>query len=311
MKWRKLGHIYTANFKDNVAGIIGSAGSPIPMQLDNSIFRIFTTIRDEKKRGHVLYIDYNIERNKIISTSTEFSLSLGKRGCFDDNGVFLSSILRTDANELKAYYVGFDVGAAVRFNSAIGMATSKDNGKTFVRDYEGPIIAMDKTHPYFCTAPFVIFENDIYKMWFIQCHDWKYINDNWYHYYNVEYMESMNGIDWQRNDTVAITFQDEYEYALARPVVLKDGDTYKMWFSSRATKDCPTYRIRYAESKDGIHWVRTNDPKDVGIDVSSEGWDSEMICYPYVFDHNGSRYMFYNGNGYGRTGFGLAVLEQD
>jgi hypothetical protein len=34
-----------------------------------------------------------------------------------------------------------------------------------------------------------------------------------------------------------------------------------------------------------------------------------MIEYPFVFDHGGARYMLYNGNGYGRSGVGLAVLE--
>jgi hypothetical protein len=46
-----------------------------------------------------------------------------------------------------------------------------------------------------------------------------------------------------------------------------------------------------------------------GIDVSPKGWDSEMICYPFVFNHAGSFYMLYNGNGFGATGFGLAVID--
>jgi len=36
-----------------------------------------------------------------------------------------------------------------------------------------------------------------------------------------------------------------------------------------------------------------------------------MICYPYVFKHKGRFYMLYCGNGYGKTGFGLAVLEDE
>ena len=47
----------------------------------------------------------------------------------------------------------------------------------------------------------------------------------------------------------------------------------------------------------------------VGIDVSSEGWDSEMIEYPHVFEHQGAKYMFYNGNKFGQSGFGYAQLE--
>jgi len=35
-----------------------------------------------------------------------------------------------------------------------------------------------------------------------------------------------------------------------------------------------------------------------------------MVEYPFVFDHKGGRYMLYNGNGYGRTGFGIAVLDR-
>ena len=39
----------------------------------------------------------------------------------------------------------------------------------------------------------------------------------------------------------------------------------------------------------------------------ARGGDSEMIEYPFVFDHDGQRFMLYNGNGYGRSGFGVAV----
>ena len=45
------------------------------------------------------------------------------------------------------------------------------------------------------------------------------------------------------------------------------------------------------------------------IDVSPGGWDGEMIGYPCVFEHRGRRYMLYNGNRYGATGFGAAIEE--
>ena len=43
-----------------------------------------------------------------------------------------------------------------------------------------------------------------------------------------------------------------------------------------------------------------------GITLSDEGWDSFMLAYPDVVDVGGHRYMFYNGNGFGQTGFGFA-----
>lgn len=87
--------------------------------------------------------------------------------------------------------------------------------------------------------------------------------------------------------------------------MLKDTNGYRLWFSSRGE----SYRIRYAESDDGLVWRRVGDR--AGIDVSAEGWDSEMIEYPCVFEHRGRSYLLYCGNGYGRTGFGIAVGEAE
>jgi hypothetical protein len=34
-----------------------------------------------------------------------------------------------------------------------------------------------------------------------------------------------------------------------------------------------------------------------------------MIEYPFVLRHKNEIYMLYNGNGYGKTGFGLAIWD--
>ena len=79
-----------------------------------------------------------------------------------------------------------------------------------------------------------------------------------------------------------------------------------MWFSYR---ESVSYKVGYAESENGIDWER--DDIKAGIFAStSKGWDSEMVCYPFIFEHKSKRYMLYNGNQYGKTGFGLAVFNQ-
>jgi hypothetical protein len=128
------------------------------------------------------------------------------------------------------------------------------------------------------------------------------INNSPKHKYHIKYAESEDGINWYRDKVVAIDYANDGEYAISRPSVIHDHECWRMWYSYRGQ----SYRIGYAESADGIHWKRLD--SQVGIDVSTTGWDSEMIEYPFVFDHKGQRYMFYNGNGYGKTGFGLAVL---
>lgn len=90
-------------------------------------------------------------------------------------------------------------------------------------------------------------------------------------------------------------------------MIVNDGGYFEMWFSYRSGAG-EKYRIGYARSEDGTSWKL--DLKSAGIDVSKTGWDSEMIEYPFVFNHNGTRYMLYNGNEYGKTGFGLAVLDE-
>lgn len=123
----------------------------------------------------------------------------------------------------------------------------------------------------------------------------------------LKYAESHDGIHWKRDGAIAVDFKCPEEYAICKPCVLKDPDVYPMWFCARGDVDRETYRICYAESKNGITWERMDERET--IDLSETGWDSEMIEYPYVFDHKDSRYMLYAGNGYGLTGFGVAVQE--
>ena len=56
----------------------------------------------------------------------------------------------------------------------------------------------------------------------------------------------------------------------------------------------------------GLQPLRQDDR--VGIEKSAEGWDSEMLEYGWMQEHAGETYLLYNGNGFGRSGFGIARL---
>jgi hypothetical protein len=64
----------------------------------------------------------------------------------------------------------------------------------------------------------------------------------------------------------------------------------------------------YARSTDLRTWQRDDDA--AGIEVSESGWDSKMLAYPCVVETPGGILMFYNGNGFGASGFGWAKLEE-
>jgi hypothetical protein len=202
------------------------------------------------------------------------------------------------------YYQGWNLGVTVPFRNSIGLAVSDENLK-FHRYSPGPILDRSMFEPHFTATPCVIVDHGNWKMWYLSCTEWMMQNNLPKHKYHIKYAESDDGINWQRNGVVAIDYANESEYAISRPSVIHDEGQWKMWYSYRGD----AYKIGYAESCDGKKWERLD--AQVGITTSASGWDSEMIEYPFVFDHKGHRYMLYNGNDYGRTGFGLAILEHN
>jgi hypothetical protein len=308
MKWKKLGLVFCA---DKQSDLMHSGGrTPVPLLLDNDTFQVYFASYDENGKGRVFNLKFDINApTNIYDINTTPVLDLGAIGFYDDNGIIPSSILKVK-NDIYLYTIGFSVKNQIIFDASSGLATSLDGGKTF-KKLDGPIIDKTIYDPCFAASPYVMYDENIFKMWYVSCIKWEKLKDGTFkHYYNIKYKESEDGKHWEVKSTVAIDFKNKYEYALSRPTVIKDGlNDYKMWYSFRAQKEIDTYRIGYSESKDGINWIRKDE--EAGIDVSNTGWDSEMICYPYVFDHKGRRYMFYNGNHYGKSGFGLAVLEED
>jgi hypothetical protein len=149
----------------------------------------------------------------------------------------------------------------------------------------------------------VLIDDGRWRMWYTSGVRWEPTAAGPKHYYRIAYAESPDGVEWRPTGRVCIDFQNEDEYAIARPCVLRDGATYKMWFCYRG----PAYRIGYAESADGLNWTRCDD--DGGLEPAGQGWESRSVEYGFVFDWEGTRWMLYNGNDYGATGIGLARWE--
>ncbi|MGC7405614.1 hypothetical protein ACPWR0_06305 [Pandoraea pneumonica] len=305
--WKKLGKIFCAEGQSD--WLYSHAMIPIAEQIDGDLFRIYFSSRDKHNRGHGAFLEIDMrDPTKVLRVNPEPVLAPGELGCFDDSGALPNAIVNVNGRKLL-YYTGINLGVTVKIRNSIGLAEWNEATQRFERRFRGPVIDRTRDLPHFVATPEVHYEGGHFRAWFTSCTRWEHGDVEAKHYYHLEYAESEDGIEWERDGTVAIAFRDEHEYALGVPRVIKDPDTYRMWFCSRATQSCPTYRIRYATSPDGVQWTRHDD--QVGIDVSETGWDSEMICYPFVFDHAGRRYMLYNGNGYGKTGFGIAVWEDE
>lgn len=278
------------------------AAVPIAELLSGAHVRIYFSARDALGRSHTGSFITDLSRPGSIEALDETPiLSPGPLGGFDDSGTMATWLTRV-GNQRYLYYIGWNRTVTVPFRNAIGLAVSRDGGP-FERLYPGPIL--DRTHdePYFTGSCCVLNSEGRWRMWYLSCTGWQTGPNGPRHRYHIKYADSFDGIFWQRGQRVAIDFSSEDECAIARPSVIKDPLGFRMWYCHRGE----AYRLGYAESAEGVHWTRRDALS--GIEPSAFGWDSEMICYPHVFDHQGQRYLLYNGNGYGASGIGLAVLE--
>lgn len=301
MQWKKLGRIIEPRM--DIPWMRTHAMVPTAEHVAGDIFRIYCSGRDIQNRSLVGYVDVNLGNpTTILKYSDHPALGLGELGCFDDNGVTPSWIIRRDGKKYL-YYIGWKPRSTTRMSVVAGLAVSDDDGENFSRVSRAPILRQTDREPFsILTAPCVMHDNDIWKMWYVSGEKWHTPD---LPRYNIKYAESVDGILWDQKGVVCIEAAAESETALARPCVRQENSIYKMWYSTKP--DGEWYRIGYAESADGIEWTRMDEK--AGIDVSDSGWDSEMVEYPFVFDHRGGKYMLYNGNGYGTTGIGLAVLK--
>lgn len=278
------------------------AAVPLAQALEGGLFRVYFSSRDALGRSHTGSVDLRLEEpTKILRLSPEPVLRPGALGEFDDSGA-MACWLTQQGGRSHLYYIGWNLGVTVPFRNSLGLALGDGQGG-FQRYAAGPILDRSPAEPHFAASACVLFEEGLWRIWYLSCTGWSLEDGRPRHRYHIKYAESDDGIQWRRDGHVAIDYASADEYAISRPSVIRDRDRWRMWYSCRGG----AYRIGYAESEDGVNWRRLDHL--VGIAPSAEGWDSEMIEYPFVFDHQGRRYMLYNGNGYGKTGFGLAVQE--
>ncbi len=301
MKWKKLGLIFTPKTV-NRDWMITHAMDPTVDHVNDDIYRVYFCGRNIKNQSLIGFVEIDIKNpTKIIHSPEKPVLGLGELGAFDDNGVTASWIVNHE-NKKYLYYIGWKPRSTTRFSLMTGLAISDDGGNTFERHSRAPILNLTNKEPFsILTAPCVLKFKDKWKMWYVSCVDW--LNPDLPRY-NIKYASSSDGINWHQGGEVCIDFISDNETALARPSVLFENGIFRMWYSFK--DPAIGYRMGYAESNDGIKWTRMDN--EVGIDVSKKGWDSEMIQYPYVFNHKNNKYMLYNGNGYGENGAGLAIL---
>ena len=303
MNWVKKGLIFNP---ENMGGWRAHTFiTPTPFLLSDEVIRIYGGFRDEAGISRIGFIDVKAQNpSEVLHISERPALDIGKDGMFDDNGVILGSVLRNE-REIWMYYVGFQLVKKAKFLAFSGLAISLDQGNTFQRVSDTPILDRYQDEHYIRAIHTVIKENNKYKVWYSTGNRWEYINGIPYPQYKIMYTESADGVQMPVAKGVDCIDVINDEYRIGRPTTFMEDGIYKMFY----TKDTLSkkYSAGYAESADGIHWTRKEEK--FKLPLSSQGWDSEMICYPVPLTTPHGRYLFYSGNNMGQSGVGYAKLE--
>ncbi|MEF8729838.1 MAG: hypothetical protein V5B34_16810 [Accumulibacter sp.] len=315
--WVKRGLIFQPSKYRLPFENVGFAQSPQALVLHDRI-RVYFSTRERDASGkflsHVAFVDFDRRLEQLLGVSTSPVIPLGGLGCFDEHGIFPFHVF-DDGNRILAYTTGWNRKVSVSADAAIGLAISADDGVTFQRHGTGPILAATLHEPFLVGDAFVTKHEFTYHMWYIFGLRW--IREDASappdRVYKIAHAVSQDGITWHRNSRQVVPDRLNADECQALPTVISIDGTYHMYFCYREAHGfrnhtSATYRIGYAWSTDLIHWQR--DDTRAGIDLSAGNcWDSQMQCYPHVFACDGRVHLLYNGNEFGRHGFGHATLE--
>ncbi len=314
-KWKKLGRIFNPVDIANESWMQEYAQAPSAVIFKNHVRIYFSSRPHPDEKGMYVsrlgFIDVNrSDIFDIINICEKPVLSLGKLGTFDEFGTYPASVIKT-TEDIRVYYAGWTRCESVPFNAAIGLAISVDDGDTFERIGEGPVLSFNADEPFILGSPKIRQFNNTWYLWYSSGRSWLYNDGSPQPVYKIRMAYSADGLSWTRVGKDIIENVLEENECQASPDVFFYEGRYHMWFSYRYNLNFKNssrgYRIGYASSDDLINWIRDDDK--AGIDLSESGWDSASISYPFVFEMDGRILMLHQGNEIGKYGFGLAELE--
>jgi hypothetical protein len=318
MHWNKLGKIFDPANHALPNGCQQFAQSPQALVFDDFV-RIYFSTRALDSNGkylsHIAYVDMDKQLRKVLAVADHTVIPLGELGCFDEHGIFPLNVVR-HGEAILAYTCGWNRRVSVSVDTAIGLARSDDGGRTFVRQGLGPVLAASLHEPCLVGDGFVKVIDGTFHMWYIFGTGWKRFDEDAApdRTYKIGHAVSSDGVHWVKEEARQIVADrlgpDESQ---ALPTVIRIDGRYHMWFCYRQSSDFRRnrqrgYRIGHAWSDDLVDWQRDDDQIPLGIEDGS--WDSDMQCYPHVFECDGRIYLLYNGNEFGRGGFGVAELQR-
>lgn len=315
MQFQRVGKIFDPRDHPLFTELREYAQSPQTVVFDDRV-RIFFTTRDRDGAGmfksHPAFVDMDLGMQQVLRVSGKPLVELGERGCFDEHGIFPISPVRV-GQQIWAYTTGWTRRKSVSTDSGIGLAISDDGGETFTKYGHGPVLGPSLHEPFLVSDGFVLQDEGRFHMWYIFGKRWIRANEDSTpdRVYKIAHATSDDGRRWTPTGRPVIADWLDNDECQALPAVVRHDGRWLMVFCYRHATDfrinpARGYRLGCATSSDLFSWVRS----DLSLTGDSElpGWDSDMQCYPHLVQVGERLCLLYNGNQFGRYGFGLAQL---
>jgi hypothetical protein len=295
--WDKKGNIFNEHH----------AQLPVVDSSNKDFYVIYYSTRDEEGRSIPMFVNFSKSNFEKCSHPKGIDLEVGKLGAFDHYGVMPTDIVNLNKNTKYLYYIGWSLRKDVPYHNTLGLAVSHDSGKTWKKYSEGPIFSTSHKEPGFIGTAKIIKDKKKWKMYYLSCREWIKNGEKIEPIYDIRIALSKDGIQWDPTNRVAVPLLED-EGGISSFQFFGE----RAWFSVRGKKNYreskgESYKIK-TSTLIGEKWIRDD---GIDLDVSEEGWDSEMVAYPYIVKEKNKLILFYNGNGFGKTGIGYATQETD
>ena len=293
------------------------AQAPTPVVFGPRHWRLYFSARDSHNRSRIVFVDVDpLDDMRVLNLQDRPLLELGLPGHFDSAGQGASHVIR-EGRKLLLYYVGVHLRLDVPYGIAVGLAESLDEGESFSRVSDGPILTINQLDPYFTSMIHVTRGAEgSSAAWYMTGTAWEE-RQNGVHdpLYGLRRAVSPDGRHWTPTGATVGVDDSLFDEAggLARPWVISMGGADRLWFSHRAkegfrTDREATYRIMDIElTASGTPAGRPR-PLRFSNPPEADDWDGFMQAYPAIVPLESGHVMFYNGNGFGQSGFGWATL---
>ena len=292
---------------------VSHAQLPTVFKVSDNLWRIFVAGRDAKNRGSIVALDVDPGDDMAVKrVSQERLIDHGRKGQFDCDGIGVTSVLYNQDGPVFIS-AGMNANCGEHYQISIGLLASPDQGKTFARMSDGPILGPGDDNPHGCSSGQAVIINGVWHIWFVSWREWvQGPNGSAEPRYDIRHATSKDGVKWVQDPQPAIALANEFEGGLARPWVMPARNGFEMWYSVRGrfdTNDATArrYKLGYAVSDDAVTWTRKDDAHSFTPAPQPSDWDYEMQCYASIILDKNRSYMFYCGNDHGRFGIGYAV----